>query len=65
MFAIFCHFIAHPIIIGKNILIIGIKLPIINTFLHINQKLFILQKQNSVLWKARVMSFSKSTKTFM
>ena len=30
--------------IGKNVLIIGIKLPIINTFLHINQKIFIIQK---------------------
>ena len=28
--------------IGKNVLIIGIKLPIINTFWHINQKIFIV-----------------------
>ena len=31
--------------IGKKVLIIGIKLPISNTFLHINKKkLFIIQK---------------------
>ena len=35
-------------IIGKYILIIGIKLPIINTFLHINQKIFIVKKQKNV-----------------
>ena len=51
--------------IGKKVLIVGIKLPIINTFLHINQKLFIVQKQKSAFWKARVMVFSKSAITFM
>jgi len=31
--------------VSENVLIIGIKLPIINTFWHINQKLFIVQKR--------------------
>jgi len=31
--------------ISKNVLIIGIKFPIINTFWHINQKLFTVQKR--------------------
>ena len=51
--------------INKHVLIIGIKLPIINTFLHINQKLFIIQKQKSAFWKARVVGFSKSTIDFI
>ena len=51
--------------ICKNVLIIGNFMPIINTFLSINQKLFIVEKQKSVFWKARVMGFSKSTIAFI
>ena len=50
--------------IGKNVLIIGIKLPIINTFWHINQKIFKVQKQKSAFWNAKVVGFSKIIKTF-
>ena len=49
----------------KNILIIGKFMPTINTFLPINQKLYTIQKQDSALWKARVMGFSKSAITFI
>ena len=48
--------------ICKKVLIIVNFIPIINIFLPINQKIFILQKKNSVFWKARVMSFSKIQK---
>ena len=40
-------------------------MPTINTFLPINQKQFTVQKQESAFWKARVMFFSKSARTFM
>ena len=51
--------------IGKNVLIIGIKQPKINTFWHINKKIFIVKKQKNAFWNAKVVGFSKSTKTFM
>ena len=51
--------------IGKHILIIGIKLPIINTFLPIYKKKFIIQKQKSAFWKASLMGFSKSINAFI
>ena len=44
--ALFCfRTINSFLFVNENVLIIGIKLPIINTFWHINQKLFIVQKR--------------------
>ena len=63
---LFCFCIINSFwFICKNVLILGNFMPIINTFLFINQKLFIVEKQKSVFWKARVMGFSKSTIAFI
>ena len=44
--ALFCFHTKNSFLfVNENVLIIGIKLPIINTFWHINQKLFIVQKR--------------------
>ena len=44
--AFFCFRTVNSFLyISENVLIIGIKLPIINKFWHINQKLFIVQKR--------------------
>ena len=40
-------------------------LPIINSFLPINKKILIVEKQKSIFWKARFMGFLKSIITFM
>ena len=46
-------------------LIIGNFIPIIDTFLPMNKKILIVEKQKSIFWKARVVGFLKSTITFM
>ena len=65
MFTIKKHTIFSVKELDKYILIISIKLAIITTFLHINKKRFIVQKQKSDFWKARVMDFTKSTIAFI
>ena len=51
--------------IGKNELIIGNFMPIIDTFLPLNKKILIVEKNKCIFWKARGMDFLKSTITFM
>ena len=44
--ALFCFRTVNSFLfVSENVLIIGIKLPIINTFWHINQKLFVVQNK--------------------
>ena len=46
-------------------LIIGNFMSIIDTFLHINKNILLVEKHKCIFWKAKVMGFLKSTITFM